>query len=86
MQLSIPPFFGVAWYKEYFVAGRGGGDSKNLKIRGSAWVSRPALVCECFILNTFRGISLNAWYFQGSEIWQCGYNIFSHTSGTYRSD
>ena len=46
----------------FFVAGRGlGGYSKTLKICGSAWVFRPALFCECFILNNFRGISLNAW-------------------------
>ena len=47
----------------FFFCGRaeGGGYSKTLKIRGSAWVSRPALFCECFILNNFRGISPNAW-------------------------
>ena len=45
----------------FFVAGRRRGYSKPLKIRGSAWVSRHASFCECFILNIFRGISLNAW-------------------------
>ena len=45
----------------FFVAGRG--VLKNLKIRGSAWVSWLALFCECFILNIFRRIPLKAWYF-----------------------
>ena len=42
-------------YKEIYIflwVG-GGGYSKNLKIRGSAWVSRPALFCECFFLKSF---------------------------------